>query len=170
MGQSGTRVNRYFDSGLFGIFQPDKVVLYELTHDFDGPIVTIVTYLQTHAKEDDTVAVTYCDVPIKFLTGLKVFGGLTGEDNGPAASADWFIIRRNVICEKDYKVRDFLIRHVDWKNYDNVVLDSSDTPFEKRESPEAHLFRTDASIPQVVIFQKKIFCQRAEQDFLVPYF
>jgi 4-amino-4-deoxy-L-arabinose transferase-like glycosyltransferase len=53
---------------------------YEITHDFDGPIEGIVKFLDENAREGDTVAITYGDLPVKFYTDLRVLGGLTGED------------------------------------------------------------------------------------------
>ena len=68
---------------------------YELTHDFDGPIEGIVKTLRQHANPDDVVAINYGDLPVKFYTGLRVVGGLTGEDLEPIAEADWIILRRD---------------------------------------------------------------------------
>jgi hypothetical protein len=134
---------------------PVKPYLYEITHDFNGPIEGIVKYLNEHAHKDGTVAITYGDLPIKFYTGLRVFGGLTGEDLTPAVDADWIILRRNIICSKDNNVRTFLIKHVNGKNYDRHELAYPDTPFENRESPNEHLFKTATNYPPVVLFQKR---------------
>lgn len=54
--------------------------LYELTHDFDGPIEGIVKFLDENGSENDIVAVTYGDMPLKFYTEMRLVGGLTGED------------------------------------------------------------------------------------------
>ena len=58
--------------------------LYEITHDYDGPIEGIVNYLSENADKDDIVAITYGDMPLKFYTQLRIVGGLTGEDLSPA--------------------------------------------------------------------------------------
>jgi hypothetical protein len=128
--------------------------LYEITHDYDGPIEGIVGYLNEHAKRSDIVAITYGDLPVKFYAGLRVVGGLTGEDLTPAVEANWVIIRRNVICEKDHKVWEFLTSRINWQNYKKIVLDYPDSPCENRESPRHHLYRTKANYPPVILFQK----------------
>jgi len=137
------------------VFSPIQRFLYEITHDFDGPIEGIVNYLNTHAGSDDVVAITYGDMPLKFYTGLRVVGGLTGEDMTPAANADWVIIRNHVISNKDFQVRKWLIENVDARGYEKITLDYPDSPFENRESPSEHLFRTATDYVPVLIFRKK---------------
>ncbi|MDA8156294.1 MAG: hypothetical protein M0Z52_07560 [Actinomycetota bacterium] len=131
---------------------PDYI--YEITHNYRGPIDGIVEYLQKHANKGDVVAITYGDMPVKFYTGLRVVGGLTGEDLTPAKNADWVIIRRHVICEKDMRVRKFLLAEVPLGKYDPIVLNYPDLPFENREDPAQHLFRTAKDYP-VVIFHRR---------------
>ncbi|MCP4112759.1 MAG: hypothetical protein GY749_45730 [Desulfobacteraceae bacterium] len=128
--------------------------MYEITHDYDGPIEGIVEHLNKHAKKTDVVAITYGDMPVKFYTGLRVVGGLTGEDLTPGADADWVVIRRNVICEKDHKVRNFLASQVKWRRYQKITLNYPDIPFENRESPLHHLYRTQLNYPPVILFRK----------------
>ena len=89
------------------------------------------------------VAVTYGDLPIKFYTGLRVVGGLTGEDLSPALEAEWIILREHhkVI---GLPVHKYLGDHVDFDNYEMEFLDAPDTPFENREEPREHLYRTSS--------------------------
>ncbi len=135
-------------------FSPISDYLYELTHDYNGPMEGVVTYLNEHADEDDIVAITYGDMPLKFYTGLRVVGGLTGEDLSQAKDADWVIIRKNVISSKDGRVRNYLINTIDWQRYEKITLDYPDLPFENRESPYEHLFRTATDYPQVILYRK----------------
>ena len=134
--------------------QPLNKYMHELTHDYDGPIEGIVRYLNEHAKPLDVVAITYGDLPLKFYTNLRVVGGLTGEDLTPAKNADWVIIRRHTICDKDRKVRNYLIRNIDWHSYKKVVLSYPDIPFENRESPKEHLYKTVKNYPPVILLKK----------------
>ena len=128
---------------------------YELTHDFDGPIEGIVRYLDEHADPDDTVAITFGDLPIKFYTNLRVIGGYTGEDLTPARQADWVIIRKNALCDKDRKVKAYLQTRVPLRNYERIVLDCVDTAFENRESVKQHRFRTARRGPPVEIYRRR---------------
>jgi 4-amino-4-deoxy-L-arabinose transferase-like glycosyltransferase len=134
--------------------QPIFKFLYELTHDYDGPIKGIVTFLNANADPDDVVAITYGDMPLKFYTNLRIVGGLTGEDLEPAKKAKWVIIRRNVICSKDYAVRQYLIRNLDFDRYRKIEINFPDIPFENRESPYEHRFQTVKSVPRVWILER----------------
>ncbi|MDD5284681.1 MAG: glycosyltransferase family 39 protein [Desulfuromonadaceae bacterium] len=133
---------------------PLKEYWYELTHTYNGPVEGIVSYLNSNAKTGDIVAITYGDLPLKFYTPLRVVGGLTGEDLSPARNAEWIIIRKYVICEKDDKVRQYLEQNIDPNNYRGIRINSPDIPFENRESPGEHLYRTVQNEEPVVIYQK----------------
>jgi 4-amino-4-deoxy-L-arabinose transferase-like glycosyltransferase len=136
------------------ILHPLTDYFYEITHDYDGPIEGIVTYLNRHASPTDTVAITYGDLPVKFYTPLRVIGGLTGEDLSPAKTAEWIILRRHIHQRKDRVVHDYLRREVDLSQYRQITLPYPDVPFENRESPEEHLFRTARDQPPVTIYRR----------------
>jgi len=125
--------------------------LHEITHDFHGPIKGITDYLRQNAKPNDTVAITYGDLPVKFYTHLRVVGGLTGDDLTAGRQADWIIMRKHAICTKDLAVWNYLRQNVDWKNYTPIVIDAPDTIFENREDPAVHLFESNTTEDKVVI-------------------
>ena len=141
--------------GVVVLQNPLKDYYYELTHDFNGPMEGIVQHLLQHGNERQTVAITYGDMPVKFYTNMRVIGGLTGENLAPAREADWIIIRRNAISPVDAHVKGYLIKNVDWRNYERIALNSPDTPFQNRESPKEHRFRTKTDAPPVIIYKKK---------------
>ena len=128
--------------------------MYEITHDYDGPIEGIVKYLNEHAKKTDVVAITYGDLPVKFYTGLRVIGGLTGEGLSQAKNADWIIVRDHIICSKDRHVKNFLVNNVPWQKYNKIEINYPDTFFENRANPKEHLYRTASNVPLVVLFKK----------------
>jgi hypothetical protein len=128
--------------------------LYEITHDYDGPIEGIVKYLNEYGSKDDVVAITNGDMPLKFYTSMKVIGGLSGEDLSPAKQAKWVILRRHTVCEKDVRVRLYLEQNVPWENYEGIVIDYPDIPWENREDPAEHQFRTVVNEIRVVIFRR----------------
>ncbi|MBW1855877.1 MAG: hypothetical protein JRJ00_14570 [Deltaproteobacteria bacterium] len=128
--------------------------LYEITHNYDGPVEAIVTYLNQNGKKDDLVAITYGDLPVKFYTDMRVVGGLTGEDLSVAKEADWVIIRRHLICEKDRKVKEYLIQNISWNKYHAITLDCVDIPFENRAEPREHRYRTVTTGEKVTVFRK----------------
>jgi 4-amino-4-deoxy-L-arabinose transferase-like glycosyltransferase len=125
--------------------------LYELTHHYVGPIDGIVTYLTQHARRGDVVAMTYGDLPVKFYTGLRVVGGLTGEDLEPAKTAEWVVVRKYVVSDKDLDVRNYLLSEVPLREYTPVRIDAPDIPFQNREEPGAHLFRTAREDPVIIL-------------------
>jgi hypothetical protein len=133
---------------------PIREFLYEITHNYDGPIEGIVKYLNENGSDDNVVAITYGDLPLKFYTKMRIVGGLTGEDLSPAGKAEWVIIRKHIICKKDYKVKQYLLENLPLKNYERVILDYPDTPFENRENPDEHHFRTVKNEDKVVILKK----------------
>jgi len=131
-----------------------KDYLYEVTHDYDGPIEGIVKYLNSHGRPNDIVAITYGDLPLKFYTKMRVVGGLTGEDLSPAKKADWVIVRKYIVTYRLAGVVQYLENNVPRYKYEEIVIDYPDTAFENRESPEEHRFRTDMLENRVVIFRR----------------
>jgi 4-amino-4-deoxy-L-arabinose transferase-like glycosyltransferase len=142
---------------LFVILQwPIGKFIHEITHEFKGPMDGIVSYLNAHGSVNDTVAITYEDLPIKFYTKMRVVGGLTGENLAPALNARWVIFRKYTICEKDLAVRQYLLTNLNPAHYRKIVINFPDTPFENREDPAEHLFSTAVAEDRVVIY-KRIF-------------
>jgi 4-amino-4-deoxy-L-arabinose transferase-like glycosyltransferase len=130
--------------------------VYELTHDFDGPIEGIVKTLQAFGEPGQVVAVNYGDLPIKFYTGMRVVGGLTGEDLEAARDADWIILRKdNVGAEEDLRIRRFLAARLQSGGYEGIEIEYPDTPFENREDPGLHRFRTQQGVKKVRLYRRR---------------
>jgi len=127
--------------------------LYEITHDYDGPVEGIAKYLNEHGSEDDIVLITYGDMPLKFYTNMRIVGGLTGEDLSPAAEADWIIYRKHLASPYATRVRKF-INGISPDKYKEIVIDYPDITYENREGPANHHFRTAVNEEKVVIRQK----------------
>jgi hypothetical protein len=127
---------------------------HEITHDYDGPIEGIVGFLDRRAGPDDVVAMAYGDLPVKFHTGLRVVGGLTGEDLSPAGEARFVILRRHLVNEANAEVRRVLAARVEGGGYRRHVLEVPDIAFENREDPQLHRFRTVEGARPVVIWER----------------
>ena len=142
--------------GLFVFFlhQPLSDYYFELTHDFKGPIEGLVGFLSQHVQSTDTVAITYGDLPIKWYTNLRVIGGLTGDNLESVKHARWIIIRKYIICMKDLVVTNNLYSQMYGRQYKKYVLDAPDTPFENREDPQGHLYRTATGEDSVIIYER----------------
>jgi hypothetical protein len=113
-----------------------------------------VTYLNQHARKDETVAMTYGDLPVKFYTGMRVIGGLTGEDLAPAREADWVILRKHVLCQTDWQVRKYLVENLPWYAFQKMTIDYPDLPWENRETPSEHHYRTVTNEDKVAIYRR----------------
>jgi 4-amino-4-deoxy-L-arabinose transferase-like glycosyltransferase len=147
---------------LFTLGGPLPDFLYELTHDYHGPVAGLVRYLERHAHPGETVAITYEDLPVAFYSGLRVVGGLTGQDVTPGRTAEWIVLRRHTLGDVDRAVADDLQRHVAWQDYERVELDAPDTLFDNREAifdplsrlEPRHPFRDVVGAPPLVIFHR----------------
>jgi len=136
------------------ISSPIKDFIYEITHDYDGPIEGIVKYINANGNKDDIVAITYGDMPLKFYTNMRIIGGLTGEDYTRVKEARWVIMRKYAICDRDLKVRDYFLESLSPEDYEAIVIDYPDTLFENREVLCWHNFRTVTDEDRVVIYRK----------------
>lgn len=121
-------------------FSPLQRYLYEITHDYDGPLEGICEYLNKHAKPTDTVMITYGDLPVKWYTHLRTYGGLTGEDISNVKNPDWVIDRKYAVCDKDQKIKNFIQQEIDLRRYQKVVIPYPDYMFENREQVDRRIF------------------------------
>ena len=127
--------------------------LYEITHDYDGPVEGIVECLGANAGPNDVVATNHEALPIVFYTGLRVISGVTGEDYSLAKDADWVILRKYV-TEEEHGITSYLVQNLDQSGYEAITIPYPDVQFENRESPEDHLFRTVEDEDMVVIWHR----------------
>jgi hypothetical protein len=130
----------------------------ELREDMHGPVSGLAAFFQTHARAGDVLAISYEDLPLKFYTSMRVLGGLTGEDLSDAARADWIVVRHhgNTHADKAVRRRLLALLRANPQAYARHELDAPDTPFENREEPRLHRYRTATSprFPRVVVFER----------------
>jgi 4-amino-4-deoxy-L-arabinose transferase-like glycosyltransferase len=134
--------------------------IYELTHKFNSGTRAVCRYLNENAGKGDIVAVTYGDLPIKFYTGLRVIGPLTGEDLSPVKTARWVIIRPYSIVSddldrKDLGIRKYIGENLDPKNFESIVFDSPDLYSENREMISGHYFKNVTGTTKTILFKRK---------------
>jgi hypothetical protein len=141
---------------LFGLWARMPQYLYEITHNYDGPIEGIVTYLNAHGKDGDLVVSLHEDLPLKWYTNMRVIGALTGESLADAPKADWLIARQYAIEGREFEAVRIVASKISLqRDFVAITLDGyPDTMFENREDPEGHWFRTDAKQPPVVIYRR----------------
>lgn len=148
--------HRYIPIGLIAFmayFSPLDRYLYEITHDYDGPLEGISNYLNKHAKPDDVVLITYGDLPVKWYTHLRTYGGLTGEDISQVKSPDWVIDRKYMVCDKDQKIKDFIHNEIDLSKYQKIEIPYSDYMFENREQVDLRIFHPIEE-DKVILYRK----------------
>jgi hypothetical protein len=125
--------------------------LYEITHDYDGPIEGIVKYLRDHGKDGDVVAINYDGNAIRFYMKMRVVSLLYDADLSPALEADWLILRQ---AWNGPRVAEFLqqIRSEDFTAI--PLVGYPDVKWSNRPSPYNHHFRTVTNERPVVIYQR----------------
>lgn len=135
-----------FNIGRFECYFPKY--LYEITHDYDGPIEGIVTFLNKNAKDTDTVKIIYGDMPLMFYTELKVDNSwIYDEEHMP----EWVVFRHgwHETLDNEYytKLKTTHKKH---------IIDYPDIKWENRPGDMGyHKFATVDNAPRVVIFEKK---------------
>ena len=129
--------------------------LYEITHNYDGPIEGIVTYLNANGRDGDIVAAPHEDLPIKFYTKMRVIGALTGESLSDIGKADWIIRRKSLLEGRECQVMQLLAKKLTPDEFDEITLEGyPDITNENREDPGEHRFRTDEHEWPVVIYRR----------------
>lgn len=135
---------------------PPADYLYEITHEYKGPVKGIVDYLRAHARRGERVFISYGDLAIKYyLPWLRVLGGLTGEDlrGEKAEKAEWVIPRQYTFVNLE-SVNEYMKREVWPEEYEFVELDVPDLSDENIPEPEMHVYRAPADTPKVLILRR----------------
>ena len=134
-----------FNMGRFECYFPKY--LYEITHDYDGPVEGIVKFLNENAKDGDEVKIIYGDMAVMFYTDLKVDNyGIYDSEHMP----EWIVLRR------DWKesLDSTYFKEVSGK-YKKHVLDYPDIKWENRPDDMGfHKFWTVKDAPGVVVFER----------------
>lgn len=121
--------------------------IYEITHKYEGPIASIVTYLNKNAKPGDRFKTPYGVTGIMYYTDLK-----GSKDFSEKTYPEWIILRRDWISPEFY--RSDYYREIT-KKYTPIRLDAVDIPWENRpDDLKYHKFRTVRAGPPLIIFKR----------------
>jgi len=123
--------------------------VYEITHDYDGPMEGVVRYLLKHSKPGETVKThSFNANPIYLYTGLNV-----DIDFSKETYPEWIFLRdywtENTFYDTAYfrKIK---------KRYKRIDLDYPDIWWENRpDDLSHHYFRTASSGKKISIYRKK---------------
>jgi hypothetical protein len=139
---------------LLAYWWPVPAYFYELSHPHVGPIEGLVEFLKTHGKPGDKVLISYEDLPLKFYTKYRVYGGLAGDDLSQARDARWVILRHHQISPHEAPARDLIQEMLQSdRNRHAYILSVPDTLFENREEPEQHYYATIQNMPPLVVYE-----------------
>lgn len=129
----------------------------ELTQPHNGPIRSIVDYLNKNAREGDVVLISYGDMPLKFYTPLRVLGfGLMEESLKEAKTATWLIPRTgSPVVQESSRLHAVMQELMRTTRFDRIQLSCPDLTYENREDFLDHHFVTPASVPPVMVYRRR---------------
>ena len=128
---------------------------YEITHPLVGPIEGLVSFFKANAGPNDTVVMTYGDLPVAFYTGLRVVGPYSGEEFSQAAAARWVVPRHFMVASTELPLRKYLMHDLDMRRYRSFTLSAPDTEFENREDLAEHRFwSAGPQVPRVLVLER----------------
>lgn len=135
-----------------------QIPLQRLLNEFRdpprGPIAAAVDYLRDHAKPRDVIVTTYGDLPLKFHTGLVVYGGETGELPSSNVEVNWIWPRHLTVYDEVRAVAEWIRLELSKGGYQAVELPAVDRRWENREDPEEHIFSNPGPPgPRVVLYK-----------------
>lgn len=130
---------------------PLRDYLGEITHSFQGPIDALVDYLNAHKKPGDRFLIPYGAYPVAYHTGMApmTFDPAMEPPRWVIFRADWRF-HDAYYFENDNDVRAWIGK----RHYRRTTLDAIDMPYQNREEPDLHLFRTARNGPPVVILER----------------
>lgn len=138
----------------FQIRIPIADLISELRDPPHGPVAATIRYLQQHAGPHDVVVAAYADLPLKFHTRLRVYGGETGELPPAGIVPEWIWPRNLTVYAEVRPVTDWIARELESGRYRRVELPVVDRRWENREDPEEHIFTNPGPPgPRVVIYR-----------------
>jgi hypothetical protein len=119
-----------------------------------GPIAAMVAYLREHATDNDVLVAMYGDLPLKFHTRLRIYGGETGQLPPAGTSVRWIWPRSLTVYPEIRPAADWIRQELSTGAYDRIELPVADRQWENREDPEDHVFSNPGpAAPPVVLYR-----------------
>ncbi len=137
---------------------PIRVPLAELLKEFRdpprGPIATAIDYFGRHAKPTDMVVAAYEELPLKFHTSLRVYGGETAQLPRDGERPTWIWPRHLKPYRAVQASVTWIERELARGSYERIELDAIDRRWENREDPAEHIFTNPGPPgPRMVIYR-----------------
>lgn len=124
--------------------------LYEITHDYDGPVEGIVKYLNSKGNEDSIVFANSRYFSIPFYTNMKVLNHMHFKDTN--LTPDFIVV--NFAHRRDIPLIDYLVTYAEENNYTEVTLQYPDLTWDNRPVLSYHKFWTQPVEVPVTIYVK----------------
>ncbi len=131
--------------------------LYEITHDYNGPIEGIARYINAHAGEDDIVKISYGDYALQFYTDRLIIprGEITND-----IIPDWLILRGRYWIKRQHNPPlDEYFAPLIQREFEKITLNYPDINWENMPEPEYHKYKTveiGGKVEPVVIYRRKM--------------
>ena len=122
--------------------------LYEITHDYDGPVEGIVNYLKLKGTENSIVLTNNHYFSIKFYTNMRVLSPIQFKNTDLAP--DFVVV--NFPDRRDIETVNYLITYAEENNYKKVTLPYPDLPWDNRPVIWYHKFWTQPVEVPVTIY------------------
>ena len=115
-------------------------LLCEIANPPLGPVAAAVRLLAREAKPGDVIVASYGDLPLKFHTGLEVYGGETGALPPDGVEPRWLWPRGRKPYRANIPAVRYIRERLAGRRYEPLPLDVPERDFENREDPHSHIF------------------------------
>jgi hypothetical protein len=129
--------------------------LYEISHDYKGPLDTIVTFFKTHGSPGDSCYIDNEPESLAYYTGMKI---IHRDDISAMDSPDWIVLRgdyrhavdKNLSSQIAQNLREVLSKHP----YSKIELNAPSIRVNNTYDIQIHLFRSPSSADKIVIYKR----------------
>jgi len=124
--------------------------LYEITHDYDGPVEGVVGYLKSNGNKNSIVFANNEYFSLQFYTSMKVLN--TVQYQVTNLTPDFIFV--NLPDRRDIPKINYLITYAEKNNYTKIALPYQDLPWDNRPVVWYHKFWTQPVKDSVTIYKK----------------
>ena len=129
--------------------------LYEISHDYKGPLDKIVTFFKTHGSPGDSCYIDNEGESLAYYTGMKI---IHRDDISALDTPDWIVLRgdyRHAVEENSssqiaQNLREVLSKHP----YSKIELNAPSIRVNNTYDIQIHLFRSPSSADKIVIYKR----------------
>lgn len=128
--------------------------LYEISHDYRGPLDAVVEFFKTHGKSDDSCYIDSEFESLAFYTGMKM---IPNSELSPNHAPDWIVLRGQdhlFVKTEDLSSKARNVKEVLQSNpYNRIELDAPAIWVNNTYDIQIHEFRSPSSTNKIVVYQ-----------------